>query len=243
MRSEIHRMNLKLQSLLREKEEPITEMERCVDRRGNIGAKARLQAKKGTNHTQSIRKEVMDLKKRVKTALSDIRLCEEEIDLKQQRQDEVHHALRERQERFRALRQHLDELASMKRQKMRQRMHNLEDVVDAQAALKHYQAVTKGSLKLRFKDVSSYERSIDKQMTTLQHLGAIIDYLVREYPDLEESFASVRDTLGFKLSKFRRATADMRGADGGDDDIEEDATSMADTTITATSAGSRRLHR
>ena len=54
------------------------------------------------------------------------------------------------------------------------------------------------------------------------------DYLVQEYPQLEDSFASVRDTLAFKLNKFRGMTA-------GDDD--DDVHSMADTS---TSAGTSR---
>lgn len=58
MKSEIHRMSIKHQSLLREKEDLITEMERCVDRRGHIGTKARIQTKKGTNRVDNIKKEV-----------------------------------------------------------------------------------------------------------------------------------------------------------------------------------------
>lgn len=108
------------------------------------------------------------MKKRVRTAMSDLQLCEEDISLKQQQQSQVQQALEEQQQRFIDLRSSLDSLGSKTKRLRSQRMHNLEDIVDAQSLLKHYQAVSKGQMKLRY-DVSYCLFIIIKNKTKKTH--------------------------------------------------------------------------
>ncbi|KAJ3316522.1 Coiled-coil domain-containing protein 40 [Gonapodya sp. JEL0774] len=90
MRAEIHRMKLRLSSLLKLQEKMIQEMEKCVVRRETIGTKAGVpgwmgisvegdKGRKGMAGTQMLRKAIEDLTRKLRSLVQDVREAEKEL--------------------------------------------------------------------------------------------------------------------------------------------------------------------
>ncbi|KXS16411.1 hypothetical protein M427DRAFT_494913 [Gonapodya prolifera JEL478] len=90
MRAEIHRMKLRLSSLLKLQEKMIQEMEKCILRRETIGTKAGggvammigLEAEKGRRGLagqQQLRKAIEDLTRKLRTLVQDVKEAEREL--------------------------------------------------------------------------------------------------------------------------------------------------------------------
>ncbi len=74
MSLEIHRINLRLASMYKLQERMIAEMEKAVFRRESIANKGKLRGKH--QGPGSLQKAISDLKKNIKTTISDIQECE-----------------------------------------------------------------------------------------------------------------------------------------------------------------------
>eukprot|EP00055_Hartaetosiga_balthica_P005217 m.14997 g.14997 ORF g.14997 m.14997 type:complete len:944 (-) comp4404_c0_seq1:584-3415(-) len=217
MRNEIHRMELKLQSLKREKEELIKEMEHTVNRRGALGQKARIMAKTGKGQGNDPKKKLYDLKKRIRTTTTDIRGCQEDIELAQGNLNMIENSLSKRQGTLAALKRRMDEYSASMKEMSKRKIQNLDDIVDAQSITKHFKSVAKGSLKMLLKNPEKYDNSLHKQANTLETLNSIIDYIVEEYPHLAQSFSPIQETISMKLSK---ASVFIPSNQDEDDDTE-----------------------
>jgi coiled-coil domain-containing protein 40 len=75
MTIEIHRMKLRYASMLKLQERMIAEMEKSVHRRESIASRTKTKGKGGSQ--ASLQKEIMDLSKKIKQIMNDVRDCEQ----------------------------------------------------------------------------------------------------------------------------------------------------------------------
>jgi chromosome segregation ATPase len=151
MRAEIHRMELRMTQLERQKEELISEMERSVERREHIGTKARLAAKKPVDMAHNVKKEVADLQRKVQQATKDAKQFESHIAVVTQEQDEVKMRIEETRGTSAQAREARGQVEAQLNAGQRAKVRNLDDLVHYQAMAKHFQAAEVRKLKLKFK--------------------------------------------------------------------------------------------
>ncbi|KAJ2998813.1 hypothetical protein HDV02_004053 [Globomyces sp. JEL0801] len=93
MTLEIHRMTLRYASMLKLQEKMIAEMEKSVYRRESISTKSHAKGK-GSSQA-SLQKAIIDLTKRIKQAVTDVKECEKDIVELEQSQDIIKEQLEE----------------------------------------------------------------------------------------------------------------------------------------------------
>eukprot|EP00730_Choanoeca_flexa_P002610 TRINITY_DN11110_c0_g2_i4.p1 TRINITY_DN11110_c0_g2~~TRINITY_DN11110_c0_g2_i4.p1 ORF type:complete len:899 (+),score=393.62 TRINITY_DN11110_c0_g2_i4:99-2795(+) len=201
MRAEIHRMTLRLNQLERKKEEIIVEMERSVDKRGSIGSKARTAAKKGVNTSQTAKKAIVEMEKKVKQAVADSRNAVENINIIQEEEDRIKAEVDSKRQLAEQAKQQRQQTEDRVRAGMLSRQKNLEDILQYQGMVKHFEAAQAGKLRLRCKDAATYEQRIAKQMETLTSLDGAVGYLMNLSEEARQPLQSVRQLIHLRLDK------------------------------------------
>ncbi|EDQ89132.1 uncharacterized protein MONBRDRAFT_32563 [Monosiga brevicollis MX1] len=199
MRGEIHRMTLRLAQLDRQKEELIKEMERSVDRRGTIGSKARLAAKKGQPTSQTVQKEVLELKRKVKQAIADARHAQENIAEADAETEAVQRSVEEYRQETAQLSSQYKQLQERVMSLHGERQQNLETLVHHQDTIKYFEGVEAGRQRRRYKDPEVYPSKLEAQENKLQALHGVVDYMLNIEPEARPMLESIKSLIGLQL--------------------------------------------
>lgn len=203
MKAEIHRMELRSAQLARQKEVLIQEMEKSVERRGEIDLRA-TAAKNNKNNTtvSKVKKQVVDLRKRVKQTQADaaaaekqaVEIEEEVIELRARTED----ARRELQEAFDAVEDAKREVARQKRQ----RNGNLAEIAREQGLYRHLNTL-KQKARVFKKSSEEYDAAIQSQIHVLQNLNNVAEYVVQNHPEYGPLFDPVAEDVSSRLAQMK----------------------------------------
>lgn len=185
MRSEIHRMEVRLGQLRRAQEKLAQDLEHCVQHRDHIYDGARLRGRlpdggtRGSRHT--VQHRLNDMRNRHKQAQAELAALERELaDVaggEQRYSVEVRMLQRmEADERAQAAM-----LAEEIEQKQLQRQANLDRIVRVQQRAKRYRALL-GDKVPKSVSEAKVQADCERQTEIQRHLGEVLESLLQQYP-------------------------------------------------------------
>ena len=173
MTLEIHRMKLRLASMLKLQEKMIAEMERAVYRRESIATKGKLRGKH--QGPGSLQKTISDLAKKIKQTMSDIQECDKDVktleESKQVIQDQIHEATHS----CKTLEERAYELTRDAEDKIVKKQLFMNETLLHQKHQKRYRELEQGKYNATDQDSrsSEYSKAYDRLMRIQSVLGLI----------------------------------------------------------------------
>lgn len=212
MRAEIHRMQLRLEQVDKCKERLIVEMEMSVDRREHITTKAHNSHKAGKNLAQaSVKKEVMDLTRRLKQTTGDAAACESDMASLQDAIGQMDQEIRQAQgEALRAREMEADVQRRMEELTLR-RARAAEETVDEQQRAKRLQGMMEGRTRPRLADPAAYEAAMGRALGTLRSVNSICAYVAREHAAAQGPLQRLQTTINGELDRAEGVAAGKQG--------------------------------
>jgi len=200
MRKEIHRMQLRLTQLNRQRELLIQDMERSVERRGEITHRAKVTSRSNDTTTRTaVLKQIRDLQQKIKQGQRDAKMVEAET---RQLEAEIQGMSTEKANNGQMIQDLADKSEDLDREyhsKRQERDQALQSVVYFQQLRQHVSKVRDSGKKFK-RSKEQYAEQIDKQTMQLQALNNITEYLAEHHPQLQGSFDPIRMAIGAKLS-------------------------------------------
>ena len=200
MKKEIHRMQLRLQQLNRQRELLIQDMERTVERRGEITHRAKVTSRSNDTSTRTaVIKQIRDIQSKIKQGQRDARAVETETTQLEQEHTALSNANENNAQMIQELSDKSEDMDRDYHQKRMQRDQAVQNVVYFQQLRTHISNIRdKGKTLKRSKE--QYTDAIEKQTTQLQALNNIAEYLADNHPQLQAAFAPIQLAIGSKLS-------------------------------------------
>ncbi|XP_014669906.1 PREDICTED: coiled-coil domain-containing protein 40-like [Priapulus caudatus] len=185
MRTEIHRMRVRLGELARAQERLVQDTERSVSKRDAIAARGEAQTRAGNVVTHAtLHKQQVETRRSVTRVRREAEMCEQELHELQQLQEEIGAQLDERQAAVRHAREQLTE-ADTRMQALADAKHvNLVRIVSRQQRGKRYEAASEGKYKLLCKDTVAVATERQRQTERMQQLEQIVRSLEAEHPQI-----------------------------------------------------------
>lgn len=199
MKAEIHRMDLRSAQLARQKEVLIQEMEKSVERRGDIQVKAKASLNSKNNASVSkLKKQIVDLRKRVKQSHKDAEVAEDNMAIADEQIEELRLI---NESARRELQDTLDAVEDLKRdiaKQRRQRNVNLDEITRDQQLYRHLLNVQ--TKKKVFKKTSeAYDAAIQTQIDTLEKLNNVTGYIQQNLPEYGSLFDPIAEDITERL--------------------------------------------
>eukprot|EP00041_Stephanoeca_diplocostata_P038051 m.1472829 g.1472829 ORF g.1472829 m.1472829 type:complete len:924 (+) comp25150_c0_seq1:62-2833(+) len=201
MKKEIHRMELRLTQLARQKEVLIQAMEQSVERRGDIHTKATASSKtKGAATQEKLKKQIVDLRKRVRQTQKDADGAEKAAVDTEREADETATATKQLQADHEMITDHVTDLTADVAAKRTQRQLNLERITYHQQLHKH---ITNALVKKKVfkKSAEQYEEELREQLNTLQNLNNVAEYVMEHNPESRPTFDPIVGFINRKLTQ------------------------------------------
>ncbi|XP_035157863.2 coiled-coil domain-containing protein 40 isoform X1 [Callithrix jacchus] len=204
MKSEIHRMKVKLGQLLKQQEKMICAMEMAVARRETVTTQAEGQLKmdrKALTHTEFHRKQ-LELRRKIR----DIHKATEEstktiLELEETEKN-IHSSLQERKEELSVLQADLDTREAELTRLRDLKQQNFSEIVALQTRLKHLQSVKEGRYVFLFRSEQTLmlqKQRLDKRLALI---ATILDHALKEYPQFQEDLQKVSQMIANKLKSL-----------------------------------------
>merc|ERR1719346_835404 len=134
MKAEIHRMQVRYTQLMKQQERMIQEMEKAVTR-GD--AQSKMNKKVVTKGT--FQRQLVDLKKKIKTTIQDASQCDDNLRELRDHQSVLSSKLEEQQLNTQQLQSTTDVLDSDVERLIEQKTRNLQEILQRQQKSKYYQ--------------------------------------------------------------------------------------------------------
>jgi chromosome segregation ATPase len=207
MKKEIHRMRLRLDQLSRQREVLITSMERSVDRRGDIHTKSQAASKtKGSANHNMVKKEIIDLQKRIKRSTKDADHAEANVDAAAEEIETLQSYVEQERAEVQHFEDELQDLSVELDVKSRERTQNRDRIMEDQYLYKHLSAA-KEKKKTYKKSAEQYDTDIAGHYNTLKDLNNVAAYVAEEQPVAAQALGAVQASIEHKLESQPRSKA------------------------------------
>ncbi|CAF1410480.1 unnamed protein product [Didymodactylos carnosus] len=203
MKSEIHRMQVRYEQLLKQQEKLIRDMESSVSRRDTIVTRGEFQQKLPQNRAvmqNNVQRKIVDLQKKIRESTQEAVYVEKELDVhraKQQEQvikmEDIQRELRQKQAENDQLEEQVDNLSS-------QRSTLLITLSEKQLRARYYEQIKDGKYKPQLKSPDLLEREKEKQIDRLQRYLTIIQRLSEVYPRMTKELNHIKDTIQARIT-------------------------------------------
>eukprot|EP00038_Savillea_parva_P031108 m.82876 g.82876 ORF g.82876 m.82876 type:complete len:927 (+) comp9501_c0_seq1:89-2869(+) len=203
MKAEIHRMELRSAQLDRQKENLIQEMEKSVDRRGEIEIRSRASLQNKSNATVSkLKKQILDLRKRVNQTQRDAQRAEEQANTTELETDELRKACedarREHQETQDAIVDAEHKVAVARRQR-----HISQEAITRDQQLYKHLSHARSRSKVFRRSAEDYDKAIQEQVDTLNGLNNAAGFIANECPEYAPLFEPVGEDISRRLATMK----------------------------------------
>ncbi|XP_012273583.1 coiled-coil domain-containing protein 40 [Orussus abietinus] len=199
MKSEIHKMEMRLTHLRKVQEKLIQDMEFCVMRRDVIVDEAMAKEKKNPkgvhNRRIVIRKRLEDQKKRLKQILKEGKQTNEKLSEVETQQKELLMKLDEGQSGLRAVEDTIPDIDNQIQEAEITKHHNLQMLVRKQRKVKMLQDVKDGRYRMLFKSEGALNEELEKQRIMNADLTEIMEQTQKDFPLLKNSIRPILLTL------------------------------------------------
>jgi len=207
MKKEIHRMRLRLDQLSRQREVLITSMERSVDRRGDIHTKSQAASKtKGSANHNMVKREIIDLQKRIKRSCKDADHAEANVDSCCEEIETLRSYVEQERAEVQHFEDELQDLSVERDVKSRERTQNRDRIMEDQYLYKHLSAA-KEKKKTYKKSAEQYDTDIAGHYNTLKDLNNVAAYVAEEQPVAAQALGAVQASIEHKLESQPRSKA------------------------------------
>ena len=199
MKKEIHRMELRLVQLNRQRELLIQEMERAVERRGDINMRQKVASRSKDKSTRTaVQAKLRDLQSKIKQGTRDANAAEAEVQTMVQEAEMTSVAVQEREVALQEMDDALQDLSRVYEGKRATRDAGGSEIVYYQQLYKHISSIRdKG--KVVKKTPEQYSKDIADKSKTLMSLNNITEYLAENNPQLRSSLAPIQQVIGLRL--------------------------------------------
>ncbi|EFN87547.1 Coiled-coil domain-containing protein 40 [Harpegnathos saltator] len=199
MKSEIHKMEMRLSHLRRAQEKLIHDMEFCISRRDIMLDKVMDKFKKDPKgqHNQKVifRKRLADQKLKIKQIMKDIRKIENRI---QELEDQIKNII-EKCNESRATLKAIEDIVPNVDQEIIQteaiKYHNLQALVFKQRKAKMLQDIKNGRYKMLFKSETALNEEFQNEQILHDYLKHIMERTSQDFPLLKNNIKKILLTL------------------------------------------------
>ncbi|XP_011298593.1 coiled-coil domain-containing protein 40 [Fopius arisanus] len=195
MKSEIHKMEMRLSHLRKAQEKMIRDMEHCVARREVIIDGALTKEKKNPKgiHNKKVimQKRMDDRKMKIKQVTKDTKAMENAVSELETARAKLQAEIDENRELLKSYR---DEIPDIDRQISEGELlknHKLECLVRKQRKVRMLQNVRDGKYKMLFKSETTLNDELEKQRTMNVQLSEIMEETNRDFPHLKEDIRKI----------------------------------------------------
>lgn len=206
MKKEIHRMELRLVQLNRQREVMIQDMERAVERRGDIHVKASVASRTKDETTRvAVQQKLRDLQSKAKAAQADAKNAEAETARLAEALELKKEDLAAVEEQLQSIEDHAEDLDREYETKRTDRDRNAAEIYYYQQLHKHVEKHREKGKPLS-KTPEQLDGSIKEQQQTLQNLNNIAEYLWNYNPALQDALEPIRQSISTRLAGGPDAT-------------------------------------
>ncbi|KAI4488967.1 hypothetical protein M0804_004465 [Polistes exclamans] len=199
MKSEIHRMEMRLSHLKRAQEKLINDMEFCVGRRDVILNKVMGKLKKNPKEQQNQKivftKRIKDQKLKIKQILKEMKQIESNI---LQMEDKMKEMVKELDEKRQALKGIEDTIPDIDQEIMKMDMlksYKLKSLVFKQRKVKLLQDIKSGRYKMLFKNEALLNDELQNERILHSYLVHVMEQTKQDFPLLKNSIHKIILTL------------------------------------------------
>lgn len=199
MKKEIHRMELRLVQLNRQRELLIQEMERAVERRGDINLKQKVASRSKDKSTRTaVQSKLRDLQSKIKQGTRDANAAEAEVQTMVQEAEMTSVAVNEREVALQEMDDALQDLSRAYEGKRATRDTSGSEIIYYQQLYKHISSIRDKGKTVK-KTPEQYSKDIAEKTATLMSLNNITEYLAENNPQLRSSLAPIQQVIGLRL--------------------------------------------
>lgn len=200
MQKEIHRMELRLVQLARQRELLIQEMERAVERRGDINLRSKVASRSKEEGTRTaVQKQLRDLASKIKQGNRDANAAESEVQAMAEEAEMTSVAVQEREIALQEMDDALQDLGRAYEGKRSNRDASSSEIIYYQQLYKHISSIRDKGKTMK-KSPETYNKEIEAKTQQLQSLNNITEYLAENNPQLRSSLAPIQQVIGLRLS-------------------------------------------
>jgi chromosome segregation ATPase len=200
MKKEIHRMELRLVQLNRQRELLIQEMERAVERRGDINMRAKVASRSNDDSTRTaVQKQLRDLQAKVKQGTRDANAADADVKALGEEAEATSVAVQEREMVLQDMDDTLQDLSRAYESKRSGRDTSSSDIIYYQQLYKHISSIREKGKTMR-KTPEQYRVDVDVKTKELQSLNNITEYLAENNPSLRSALAPIQQVISTRLS-------------------------------------------
>lgn len=193
MTIEIHRMKLRYASMLKLQEKMISEMEKSVYRRESIATRTKTKGKGGNQAV--LQKEIAELTKKLKQALTDTRECENDAEQLKAAQEKISAQLAESQKGCAGLEEKEKNCLDIIETRSQEKQLLMNETILHQRQARRYNEYKEGKYVFLVKDSEVRSAELEKQQEKLRTLSQLLGTLMEEAPETKQSLHHVRDFL------------------------------------------------
>ncbi|CAL8088462.1 unnamed protein product [Calicophoron daubneyi] len=201
MRHEIHRMEVRKNSLIQQQEKLLQALERSVSKRDLIVMQADTQKNQKTKAKMRItaQRQVEDLKKRVKTTKQLTKNCSEELGEMEKQLADIEKLSEEKKTQLESEQRNVDQLAEELQSFADQKQKNLFEIQMKQHETIYWEQVREGRYRRLCPSYTSAEAEYSRQLGKVRSLLMVVDKLETEYPQVKRDMVPVRSLLERRL--------------------------------------------
>jgi len=201
MQKEIHRMELRLVQLNRQRELLIQEMERAVERRGDINLRQKVASRSKDKSTRTaVQKQLRDLQSKIKQGTRDANAAETEVQTMVQEAEMTSVAVGEREGALQEMDDALQDLSRAYEGKRVTRDTASSEIIYYQQLYKHISSIRDKGKTVK-KSAEQYGKDIAEKTQQLKSLNNITEYLAENNPQLRSSLAPIQHVIGLRLQQ------------------------------------------
>ena len=201
MQKEIHRMELRLVQLNRQRELLIQEMERAVERRGDINLRQKVASRSKDKSTRTaVQKQLRDLQSKIKQGTRDANAAEAEVQTMVQEAEMTSVAVGEREGALQEMDDALQDLSRAYEGKRVTRDTASSEIIYYQQLYKHISSIRDKGKTVK-KSAEQYGKDIAEKTQQLKSLNNITEYLAENNPQLRSSLAPIQHVIGLRLQQ------------------------------------------
>jgi hypothetical protein len=194
MEREIHRMQLRYETLQRDQKTLIEEMERCISKREAIGIKYKGSKKKGEVSQASLKKQLVTSKETLASITGEIKSFETAIKKKMLEMEELGLKLESITSEYSEEEANAKELQASISNNLYEKQNGLDMYNKYVRIAKKYEDVQEGRLEpIKISDKEIVEEDLAKQEAVNRNLHSIIGKLGETFPQLKEVLERVEN--------------------------------------------------
>lgn len=202
MKSEIHRMQIRHDQLMKQQEKMIQDMEKAVYRRESILLKGDAQVKAGKKEqTQGyIKKKMLDLQRQIKKTSKESTGLEEQLQDMQTSQEQISQEMETIRANCQELTAAISSIAPQIAYAEDNKKRGMSELLSSQSKVKYLTAAKEGKYKLLIKTPEAVDMERKRQISKLQSLQDITERLRQDFPACDGPLRNILLSIKSKLA-------------------------------------------